>query len=149
VNELTRLVPPPADPPPVEAAGVPDDYRALLERYGPGTLAGLMLLVPGHPNEFVDMTRQTERQRWALRTLAEQGIEVPYAPDALLPWGIDESGNVVWWLMEGDWPVIALEARGEGVHRFEGTATQFLVAILSGTFESEFLVIEGDDFEPL
>jgi hypothetical protein len=149
VNELTQLVPPPADPQRFSAPDTPADYQALLERYGPGTLAGLTLLVPGHPNEFVDLTRQTERQRWALRTLIEQGIDVPYAPESLLPWGIDESGNVVWWLIEGDWPVVALEARGEGVHRYDGTATAFLVAILSGAFESEFLVIEGDDFEPL
>ena len=148
MNELTRLVPPPADPPPVGAVDVPADYRELLGRYGPGTLAGLALLVPGHPNEFLDMTRQTERQRWALEYLIEQGIEVPYAPESLLPWGIDEAGNVVWWLMEGAWPVVALEARGEGAHRYEGTATGFLVAILSGELVSDFLVIEGDDFVP-
>jgi hypothetical protein len=150
LNELTRLVPPPPDPPPpgAWALDLPADYRELIARYGPGTLAGLGLLVPGHPNEFVDLVRQTERQRWALQYLIDQGIELPYAPADLLPWGIDEAGNVVWWLTQGDWPVVANEARGEGWHRYEGTATSFLVDVLSGAFESDFLVIEGDDFLP-
>jgi hypothetical protein len=140
VNELVALVPPPDAPPAVderELAGLPADYRALIERYGPGNLAGLRLLPPA------DIPREAERQRSALA-----GIESPYAPEQLLPWGIDESGNVVWWLTEGDWPVVANEARGEEWFRHDGGAVSFLEAILSGRETSDFLVIEGDDFEP-
>ena len=82
------------------------------------------------------------------RALVEQGIEMPYAPADLLPWGIDEAGNVVWWLTQDEWPVVANEARGEGWHRHEGGAVSFLVALLSGAEQSDFLVIEGDDFKP-
>jgi hypothetical protein len=157
LDELTSLVPPPGEPlPPVDwdaahaALGVelPADYRALVERYGGGAIAGLRLLVPGHPNGNVDLLRQVEPQRWALQYLIEQGIEQPYAPGALLPWGIDDGGNGVWWLTEGGWPVVANEARGEGWHRHEGGAVSFLAAILAGRETSDFLVIEGDDFEP-
>jgi hypothetical protein len=156
LDELTSLVPPPDEPPPAvdwdaahAALGVelPADYRALAERYGAGSIAGLQLLVPGHPNRFVDLLRQVEPQRWALQYLIERGIDQPYAPGELLPWGIDESGNVVWWHMDGSWPVVANEARGEGWQRYEGGAVAFLAAILSGREESDFLVIEGDDFE--
>jgi SMI1 / KNR4 family (SUKH-1) len=156
LDELTSLVPPPADPPPRvdwdaarAALGVelPADYRALVERYGGGSIAGLGLLVPGHPNRHVDLVRQVEPQRRALEALIDQGIEQRYAPGELLPWGIDEGGNVVWWLMRGDWPVVANEARGEGWQRFDGGAAAFLAAILSGRESSDFLVIEGDDFE--
>ncbi len=151
LDELTRLVPPPAHPPPLAdwRIELPEDYRALIARYGAGTLAGAMLLVPGHANANVDLIAQIERQRWVLNYLIERDIEQPYAPETLMPWGWDESGNGLWWLMEGDWPVVANEARGEGWHRYDGTATQFLVALLSGTFESDFLVIEGNDFVPL
>lgn len=150
LDELVSLVPPPQDAPtpPAWELDLPADYRALIERYGPGTLAGLLLLVPGHPNPNVDLLRQTERQRSALRSLIEQGIEQPYAPEDLLPWGIDESGNVVWWLMNGDWPVVADEARGEEWQRYDGGAVAFLTALLSGRETSDFLVIEGDDFTP-
>ena len=157
LDELVSLVPPPDDPPPAvdwdaahAALGVelPADYRALAERYGAGSIAGLGLLVPGHPNRFVDLLRQIEPQRWALQYGIDRGITEPYAPADLLPWGIDESGNVVWWHTEGAWPVVANEARGDEWHRFEGGAVAFLAAILSGRERSDFLVIEGDDFEP-
>jgi hypothetical protein len=156
LDELTSRVPPPDDPPPAvdwdaahAALGVelPADYRALVERYGGGSIAGLRLLVPGHPNRHVDLLRQVEPQRWALRELIDQGIEQPYPPGDLLPWGIDESGNCVWWLMEGGWPVVANEARGEDWQRYEGGAVAFVAAILSGREPTDFLVIEGDDFE--
>jgi hypothetical protein len=157
LDELISLVPPPDEPPPPvdwdaahAALGVelPADYRALVDRYGAGSIAGLGLLVPGHPNRHVELLRQLEPQRWALRYLVEQGIEQPYAPEDLLPWGIDEGGNAVWWLMEGSWPVVANEARGEEWQRYDGGAVAFIVAILQGREQSDFLVIEGDDFEP-
>ena len=157
LDELASLVPPPAEPPPPVDWGaahaalgteLPGDYRALAERYGGGSIAGLNLLVPGHPNRHVDLLRQVEPQRGALRYLIDEGIEQPYAPEELLPWGIDEGGNVVWWLTQGGWPVVANEARGEEWHRFEGGAVAFLAAILAGREKSDFLVIEGDDFEP-
>jgi hypothetical protein len=157
LDELTSLVPPPdAPPPPVDwgaaraelGVELPGDYRAMVDRYGAGAIAGLRRLVPGHPNRHVDLLRQLEPQRAALRTLIEQGIEQPHDPGELLPWGIDDGGNVVWWLMEGGWPVVANEARGEEWHRHDGGAVAFLTAILSGRETSDFLVIEGDDFEP-
>ena len=156
LDELTALVPPPDDAPPAvdwnAAHGqlgveLPADFQALIERYGGGSIAGLRLLTPGHPNRHVDLLRQVEPQRWALQTLVDQGIEQPYPPAELLPWGIDEAGNVVWWHMEHGWPVVANEARGEDWQRFEGGATAFLVAILSGRETSDFLVIEGATFE--
>jgi hypothetical protein len=139
LDELERLVPPPAEPPPPVdwTIEVPDDYKALVARYGAASLGGLQLLVPGHENRYLDMARQIEPQRSAVAH-----FESPYPPDRLLPWGIDESGNVVWFLMEGDWPVVANEARGEDWLRYDGGATEFLVAILSGALQSDFLSIE-------
>ncbi len=156
LDELTSLVPPPHDPPPAVDWGaaravlgveLPTDYRAMVGRYGGGSLAGLSLLVPGHPNRYVDLLRQVDPQRWALQHLIDQGIEQPYPPGELLPWGIDEAGNCVWWLMDGSWPVVANEARGEDWQRYEGGAVAFVAAILSGRETPDFLVIEGDEFE--
>jgi hypothetical protein len=150
LDELTRLVPPPDGPPapPEWSQPLPADYRALVERYGPGSIAGLGILTPGHPNRFVDLERQTGEQR---ATLKEGAVEPAYEPDALIPWGLDESGNVVWWLTTGEpdqWPVVANEARGDEWQRFDGGAVAFIVALLDGTVSSDFLVVEGDDFEP-
>jgi hypothetical protein len=138
LDELAALIPPPADPPPAVDwdRDYPEDYRALVELYGAANLGGLQLLVPGHENRFLDLLRQVERQRTALPAVA------PYPPERLLPWGIDEAGNVAWWLTEGDWPVVANEARGFDWYRYEGGAVAFLVAILSGREESDFLTVE-------
>lgn len=150
LDELISLVPPPDDPPPPPRFDqpLPSGYRALVERYGPGSIAGLAILTPGHPNRYVDLDRQTAEQR---ATLRESAVAPPYEPDALIPWGIDESGNVVWWLTTGEpdeWPVVANEARGEEWERFDGGAVAFIVALLTGRHSSAFLVVEGSDFEP-
>ena len=73
---------------------LPADYRALVERYGPGTIAGLGDPHARPPNRYVDLDRQTGELRGILKDLRERGIEPDYEPDALIPWGIDESGNV-------------------------------------------------------
>ena len=86
---------------------LPDDYKALAEHYGGGALAGLSIFIPGHPNRHADLLRQIDVKRDVLRALIERDIEQPYDPERLMPWGSDDAGNVVWWLMEGDWPVVA------------------------------------------
>jgi hypothetical protein len=146
LDELIALAPPPDEVPPVDwdtAPALPDDYRALVDRYGAGSFAGLGILVPGHPNRFLDLLRQIEPQRDALRT-----IETPHPPDELLPWAIDENGNVAWW-WTGDWSVLANEARGPEWLRFDGTATEFIAGVLAGRVDPRFLTMRGDvPFEP-
>ena len=139
MSELDELVA--SDP----AAGRPrarrwdGDYRRLprarraLRRGQPRRAAAA---VPGHENRYLDLLRQVEPQRAALPA------DGPYPPERLLPWGIDEAGNVVWWLTGGDWPVVANEARGVEWYRYDGGAVAFLVAILSGRESSDFLTVE-------
>ena len=156
LEELFRYAPPREPPPPPvdwaatrAALGVelPDDYKALAEAYGNGSIAGLVLYVPGHPNPHADLIRQVEVQRDVLRYLIDHEIEQPYAPEQLLPWGRDEFGNSVWWVPEDGWPVVANEGRGEGWERYD-SALGLLLGLLAGRVTSEFLVIEGEGFEP-
>jgi len=160
VHELERLfaIAAPRDPLLVidwhaaEAAlGVelPADYKALAEHYGAGTVCDLVIYVPGHPSPSVDLLRLVEVNRDTLRYLIKEGIEQPYAPEQLLPWGNDGSGNQLWWLMENGWPVVANEARGDDWERYDGAVTM-LVDLVTGRLESEFLTIEniGDGFRP-
>jgi hypothetical protein len=159
MNDLDELFTyaPPRDPPPppidwaaTEAAlGVelPGDYKALAEAYGSGSIAGLVLWIPGLPDRDGELLHHVQVERAALRYLIDADVEQPYAPEQLLPWGSDESGNNVWWLMEGDWPVVASEARGPDWERYD-SALGMLVGLLSGRLTSDFLVIEGEGFEP-
>lgn len=158
LEALARLAPPPPHPPRVDwpaaerelATSLPADYRALADRYGAGSFAGLGLLVPGHPNRHLDLLRQVEPQRGALRDLAERGVEHPHSPDELLPWAIDENGNVAWWWTRpGDWPVVANEARGPEWLCYDGGVVGFLVGVLAGRIDPGFLTMAGDPpFEP-
>jgi hypothetical protein len=152
LDDLRELAPPPDEPPgPIDwgAAGIelPPDFVELAELYGAGTFDdGIAILVPGHPNRFLDLARQAEEQRSALRSLRDEGAELPHDPGELLPWGIDEGGNVLWWRMEGDpasWPVVANEARGDEWQSFGGGAVACLAALLSGREESDFIVVDS------
>jgi len=152
LDDLRALAPPPGDPPGAidwGATGVdfPPDFVELAGLYGAGTFDdGIAILVPGHPNRFLDLARQVEEQRSALRYLRDEGAELPHDPDELLPWGIDEGGNVLWWRMEGDpasWPVVANEARGDEWQSFDGGAVAFLTALLSGREQSDFIVVDA------
>jgi hypothetical protein len=149
LDDLVDLAPPPADPPPAPDWGaleyeLPADFVALAERYGAGTFdSGIAILVPGHPNRFLDLARQVEPQRWALRTLRDEGLELPVEPDDLLPWAIDEGGNVLWWHIPSRWRVVANEARGDEWQWFDGGAVAALAGLLSGREESDFLGVDA------
>ena len=154
LDDLRALAPPPADRPPApdwEALGtqVPPDFIELAERYGAGSFnSGIAILVPGHPNRYLDLAWQVEQQRWALRYLRDEGFELPHDPDDLLPWGIDEGGNVLWLHMQGDpasWRVVANEARGDEWQWFDGGVVATLVALLSGRVASDFLVVDAGE----
>ena len=86
LDDLRALAPPPADPPPAAdwetvGAQLPPDFVELAERYGAGTFdSGIAILVPGHPNHFLDLARQVEEQRSALRYLRDEGAELPTTP---------------------------------------------------------------------
>jgi len=124
--ELRLLVQPPVAPygAPIDWAAFerenaflpPADYRALLDRYGPGTVnagvGGLVLLQPMHPKRsFLDGNRWL---RDVLRGLQRQGPSGvppwPIYPDpgGYLPFAVDESSWSLGWLAAGapdDWTV--------------------------------------------
>lgn len=140
---------------------LPDDYKRLVEIYGPGSFDGfLWVLQPLGPNEHLDLLRQREIRLVALREAQEHGEAVPFpvheGQDPLLPWAITDNGDVCFWLMDplddpNSWAVAVNEARGDAWHRFEGSASDFLAAVLSGSsrvalFPADF-PSEGPTFE--
>jgi SMI1-KNR4 cell-wall len=153
LDDLIAIAPPPPDPaPPIDwdAAGIrfPADYVALAERYGAGTFDdGITVLVPGHPNRHLELVRYADEARSAMRTLRDEGEDMPHDPDELLAWAADDGGNFIWWHMADpsapdSWPVVVSEARGDEWLRFEGGAVAFLAALLSGRFPNDFLVVD-------
>jgi hypothetical protein len=158
LEELTRLVPPPGEPPPAAdwtaaceglGVGLPDDYRALIGVYGAGTFdEELGVLAPGHPNRHLDLLWQADRQLGGLRYLRDHaGVRLPYEPEpvsgGLLPWGITGNGDVCYWhVVDAErparWTVVVDEVRGGEWHPFDGTLTEFLAGLFSGRVAASF-----------
>jgi len=126
LSELRLLLQPPAAPygAPVDWAEFerenaflpPADYRALLDRYGAGTLTagvgGLVLLQPMHPKRsFLDGNRWMRDNLRGLQRIDPTGVpQWPIYPDAggFLPFAVDESSWTLGWLADGapdDWTV--------------------------------------------
>jgi hypothetical protein len=162
LDKLQALVPPPIVRPIAPgwtliesqlAIALPDDYKRLVEIYGPGSFDGFMwVLQPRYSNEYLDLVKQRDIRLGALRQVHEYGEVVQFpAPDgvdSLLPWAITENGDVCFWLLApvddpNSWVVVVNESRGDTWYRFEGSASQFLAAVLSG---SSRVPLFPDDF---
>jgi hypothetical protein len=133
LDELRAIAPPPSERAPAGDAGrpLPADYEQLAREYGPGCFDEFVwLLAPGAQNPNLDLDRQANVRLDALSTLGE---DLPYEP--LLPFAFTDNGDVVYWHTRGDpddWTVVVNESRGPEWHAFDGNATEFLVATLSG-----------------
>lgn len=153
LERLATLIPPPRRPQTqpewnrVERTlhvALPDDYKSLVEVYGPGAIDGfLWILQPVDDNDFLDLLAQRTVRREALRELRRHGEAIPHAIDsgneAILPWAITENGDVVYWVTDPrdqpyDWHIVVNEARGPLWERFEGSATEFLEAVVARSF---------------
>jgi hypothetical protein len=158
LDELRRLVPPPAQPPPPvdwDAArqtlglDLPEDYRALIDVYGAGLFdEELSVLAPGHPKRELDLLWQADQQLSGLRYVRDRsGERLPYEPEpvsgGLLPWGITGNGDVCYWRVvdadrPAEWTVIVDEVRGGEWHPFDGGVSEFLAGLFAGRVRAEF-----------
>lgn len=148
LDELTALVPPPGTvipgrAPEVWAGGpLPPDYVELVATYGCGVFDDfLWLLVPGMANRYLDLDHQTRGQVDALVSVRDGGEDMPYDIDSdnghIVVWAMTDNGDAVCWRRDpgqapADWTVVVNEGRGPEWNAFDGTATEFLLALLSG-----------------
>jgi len=115
---------------------VPGDYRALIDRIGPGTLGGRLLLhAPGAPDGF-DMASEHTR---AAATFGVLPAAVHPQPGGLRLWGRFTTGETCWWAPAwyhpDGWPVVICAADGIGWQRLELTATGFIDQWLAGRMD--------------
>ena len=160
LDRLVSIVPPP--PAPVGGSGslpgvsLPRDYLPLLVTYGVGQFDEfLWLIAPAAPDKYLDLGYQRESRLDGLRYLAARGERVPYDIDALLPWAFSIDGDVCYWVTNtaadpDGWTVTVNEARGHAWEEFNGTATEFLVALFTGQVDMEVLPEPSDEprFKP-
>ncbi|MEU2776909.1 SMI1/KNR4 family protein [Streptomyces sp. NPDC007162] len=159
-EELLRLVPPQTGA--IEGAvdwervqdelGVllPDDYKWLAERYGPGDFDGFMTIL--HPHSQFGPTCLVDAAERAAELLEQmpEGLRkrVPHRIDHLLAAGKTDNGDTIYWVTEpeaapNEWTVTANGARNTKWPHFDGGIVEFLVAVLSAStrmdvFPSDF-----------
>ncbi|MEU2931063.1 histone-like nucleoid-structuring protein Lsr2 [Streptomyces sp. NPDC007251] len=147
IDQLTRLCPPPADPPPVDWNAVeatlgfrlPQDYKQLAALYGPGAFAGFIRVFhPRGVTEWVNLTGPVPTaMREQLQSDQAAGLPVPHDPQSLFAMAVTDNGDHLFWIMEpGDdpdaWHIAVNEARGPQWSTFEGNLTELLVSVLNG-----------------
>ncbi|WP_435888324.1 Lsr2 family DNA-binding protein [Streptomyces niveus] len=148
LEALVRLCPPPNPPMHINWNGiearlgmpVPEDYKALADRYGPGGFCDYLALYhPNGPTEYVNLTGpMPARIRSYLRTDYDRGTyPVPYDPDHLFACGVTDNGEYLFWITDpatdsSRWRIAVNEARGPVWFTYDGTVTSFLVSVLTG-----------------
>lgn len=153
IDRLIRLCPPPSR----ERATIdwdalharigvvlPPEYREVTEVYGLGDYgAFLHLFVPCARNRFFNLEQQIEWQLDAVRFIADDyPAEAPYPLDyrtgGLLPIGLSDNGDVVFYLTDPKrpWDIVIHESRGPEWDQVEGPIDRFLARVLSGEYRS-------------
>jgi hypothetical protein len=162
VDEISALIPPvrpqlpePSWTPIEEQLGLrlPRDYKRLVEAYGGGSFDGfLWVLQPFGRAASLDLLCQRSVRLEALRTLRAAGEEVPFGvednQEELVPWAITDNGDVCYWVTSSSedpdrWVTAINEARGPRWSTFDLSASELLLAVLSGSLHVDLF---PDDF---
>lgn len=158
LDALVRLCPPPADPPPAAVdwaraesdlgAALPADYKLLVETYGDGIFDDtLWLLVPDSAYADCDLHAQTLERDEDLAGLWEfepKPAGLLEAGARVLPWAFEEgTGAFLYWLARpgqqpDEWSVLYNEGRGPRWERHDTGCMAFLLAVLTGTAETDY-----------
>ncbi|MFD9034154.1 histone-like nucleoid-structuring protein Lsr2 [Streptomyces sp. NPDC059567] len=154
LTALTTLSPPPASVPPppdwsrVEATlgmELPEDYKQVIATYGPGQFCNFITLYQPHAaSEWADLTgpmpTRLREQIEEVRQAARHPWPLPHDPQNLFAMGVTGNGDYLFWITQpssapDDWTVTVNEALRAPWFTYNGTLTEFLVAVLSGTTE--------------
>ncbi len=149
IDDLIRLVPPPAEP--VGAIGdwqrveadlglrLPADFKALIERYGLGQFVDFITpLTPFGPRDLLVQSahRLLDSERSFRRTHPDK-CPYPFYPEpgGLLEWAATDNGDRLCWLTGGEpdsWTTVVWNPRGWYYEAHDLSAVEFLLAWLNG-----------------
>ncbi|MFE2459740.1 SMI1/KNR4 family protein [Streptomyces sp. NPDC059402] len=163
-DDLVRTVPPPPDVdirvdwPQVEhdlGVSLPDDYKWLVERYGPGSFDSFLhVFQPVAPVATIRLVDRAERAAEILDQLREGGEAIPHPTDELLAVGATDKGDTIYWVTRpGDapnsWTITANGARNTKWPHFDGGLVEFLAAVMSGEYKVDVLPRSWPGPDPL
>jgi hypothetical protein len=155
VRRLARLLEVPLDAgrvfdwPAVESelgVRLPADYKALAESFPRGWFRDFVrVMLPVGTDRDVSLIEYARGELDALRELREAGeASFPYPlfpePNGVLPWGFIMSPGIACWLTgPGDpdaWPVVLATEEGDYWDRFDGSASEFLVSVVTADYDA-------------
>ncbi|WP_369142128.1 SMI1/KNR4 family protein [Streptomyces sp. R44] len=158
VQELTRLVPPPAGGGPrtwsrteqLLGTALPQDYKDLVDTYGGGVFDGtIWILEPDCTDQDYDLVAIAGERTEVLGRLWDRGEPKPdeLAADGsdVLPFAyIEGSGAYLYWLTSEtakpeQWTVLVNEGRGPEWEHHAVSAAEFVAGVLTGRIHSETL----------
>lgn len=141
---------------------LPPDYRELAERFPSGTFQGYLDFQPG-PDILADLVerplgdlrrwRDNTLEDWEIRereyieategrALPERQISYPFPlwpePGGIYPWAQGGNDAIFFWLTDSDpssWPVVWCHGEDTLWERFDGMATEFLMALVTGQLD--------------
>ncbi|GAA2334259.1 SMI1/KNR4 family protein [Streptomyces kunmingensis] len=157
LEALVRLCPPPVEPRPAVnwaqaertmGTGLPADYKQLVEAYGDGIFDDtIWLLVPDSAYSDCDLRAQTTERDEVLADLWEFEAKPAGLLEAgarVLPWAFEEgTGAFLYWLVRpgrhpDEWTVLYNEGRGPLWEHHDMGCSALLLAVLTGTAETEY-----------
>ncbi|MER6523022.1 hypothetical protein ABT246_40185 [Streptomyces sp. NPDC001553] len=129
-------------------AALPVDYKQLVETYGDGIFDDtIWLLVPDSAHNDCDPHAQTTERNEILASLWEFEAKPAGLLETgarVLPWAFEEgTGAFLYWLARpgqrpDEWTVLCNEGRGPLWGQHDMGSLAFLLAVLTGTAETEY-----------
>ncbi|HAI1316830.1 TPA: hypothetical protein HIT55_004487 [Escherichia fergusonii] len=130
---------------------LPEDYKSFIDEYGIGRINGfLWIFSPFVDNPYINLIEQAKEINSALAEVKLHGEKFPYnffpSEDGVLPFGITDSGEVLFWKLEKNcnWKIVINESRGPLCDEFDLGWAEFMVELLSARLES--LVLPKKEF---
>jgi hypothetical protein len=130
---------------------LPSDYKNYVNNFGTGCISNFIWVFnPFSKNSNLNLHAQIKAQLDAIATLENEFNEIyPYSihpkSGRLLPWGITDNGDVMFWLTDGEpdsWKTVIHESRGTRYETFDATITNFLMDLNLGRITSKIIPIE-------
>ena len=127
---------------------LPEDYKSFVDSFGTGSINHYIVVFnPFSSNQFVNLIKRCRDDSEGLGRLRDE-FPQQYLHDlfpssgGLLPFASTDNGEVLYWKTDGppdQWTVVVYESRGPKYCCFDGSMTDFLVALLTRSTDCEVL----------
>lgn len=134
---------------------LPEDYKRLVEYFGPGAYDGFVTVnVPGIANKACELGYQLD----SFGQIQQENPDAvtQFAPHLLHPrvggvllWGSTTAGDLLFWepsdVDPNRWPVLAWDVEDADWFRFDGGCVEFLLAFFAETLDLPMILPREDE----